>query len=231
MGLDLYTGPLTRYYLGDWQTIVQQLAAQMGYDVQVVRPEVEDPVTDPDAVLDAVRDWQAGIGEALGDPLDWPEGPQMPYRTDKPDWDGYGAVVLLAAYDEQPDLRGDTDRPGAYGEALAYQRASQQPEYYYSLLAGAEWWLPLQTDPVVIEAPPPAGEPVRMSSIDRLCAELRLLAERTAIFTDLDVVEVRRAGPPAEGASVEDVARFGLAVMLELAEYAAESWQPLIMDY
>ncbi|MGH3646434.1 MAG: hypothetical protein ACRDTM_04560 [Micromonosporaceae bacterium] len=233
MGLDLYVGPLTRYYLGDWQTITQQLGAQLGYEVSVVRPEPEpeDRVTDPGVVLGAVRDWQEGIGEALGSPLDWSEGPALPYWTDKPDWDGYGAVALLAAYDEHPDLRHEADDPRAFADAPAHQEASAQPERYYSLLGGVEWWLPLSVDPVVIEASPPAGEPLRMASVDRLLSELRLLGERTGILAGHDLEEVRRAGPADDGAPVEELARFGLAVMLALAEAAAEHRQPLLMDY
>ena len=219
-------GPLTRYYLGDWQSITQQLGAQMGYEVQIVRPEPVDRETDPEVVLEAVRNWQAWIGGALGSAQDWSEGPALSYWTDKPDWDGYGAVALLAAYDERPDLRGDADDPRTFGEAAAYQKAAAQPERYYSLLAGVEWWLPLSVDPGVIEAPPPAGDPIRMASVDRLLGELRVLGERTGILAGGDLEEVRRAGPADRGAPVEEVARFGLAVVAQILPSTNVSHSP-----
>jgi hypothetical protein len=38
MGLDVYVGPLTRYYRGDWSTIIQQMGAAGGVEVAVARP-------------------------------------------------------------------------------------------------------------------------------------------------------------------------------------------------
>jgi hypothetical protein len=38
MGLDVYVGPLSRYYTGQWETIIQQYARQTGMEVRVVRP-------------------------------------------------------------------------------------------------------------------------------------------------------------------------------------------------
>jgi len=37
MGLDVYVGTLTRYYQGEWDTIIQQMGAA-GTDVAVVHP-------------------------------------------------------------------------------------------------------------------------------------------------------------------------------------------------
>jgi hypothetical protein len=166
----------------------------------------------------------------------------MPYWTDKPDWDGYGAVLLLAAYDERPDLHPScsglrrqqpaTDHPRAYEDAPAYQAASAQPRRYPSLLGAAEWWLPLpDTSPVVFTAPRPSGQPTRIGRIDRLLAELRLLSHRSDAFATHDRQAVLAGGPPASDAPTEFAARFGLAVMLKLAEAAAENRQPLLMDY
>lgn len=235
MGLDLYVGPLTRYHLGDWLTITQQIGAQEGYDVRIVRAhEEDDGETDPDMVQNAVREWQQWLGEALGGPVDWPEGPAQPYWTDKPDWDGFGAVLLLAAYDERPDLcPGPWDRkdsPREFADAPAYQAASAQPERYLTLLSGVEWWLPLAEDPLVMEASRPSGQPTRMGSLDRLVAELRLLDERAGVLAGHDPAELRR-GLSTDDPTLTEVARFGLAVMLHLAETAIEHRQPLLLDY
>ncbi|MEU5949622.1 hypothetical protein ABZ793_29260 [Micromonospora sp. NPDC047465] len=235
MGLDLYVGPLTRYHLNDWLTIAQQIGARDGYDVRIVRAhEDEDPETDPDMVQNAVREWQQWLGEALGGPVDWPESATQPYWTDKPDWDGFGAVLLFAAYDERPDLRPSPwdkeDRPREFADAPAYQAASAQPERYLTLLSGVEWWLPLAEDPLVIEASRPTGQPTRMGSIDRLAAELRLLDERAGVLAGHDPAELRR-GLPSDDPTLAEVARFGLAVMLDLAETAIEHRQPLLLDY
>ncbi len=38
MGLDVYVGPLSRYYGGDWETVIQQAAREGGFEVEVIRP-------------------------------------------------------------------------------------------------------------------------------------------------------------------------------------------------
>jgi hypothetical protein len=106
VGLDLYCGSLTRYHVGDWFTVVAQAAMASGVAVRVERTQAEPPdaIHDPDLIHEAVLAWRRGLGEGLGVALDWPEDGDALYQTDKPDWDGYGAVVLLAAYDDQPHL-------------------------------------------------------------------------------------------------------------------------------
>ena len=39
MGLDVYVGPLTRYYSFEWETILQQAGREQGMDVHIVRPD------------------------------------------------------------------------------------------------------------------------------------------------------------------------------------------------
>ena len=151
MGLDVYVGSVTRYTLGDWLTIVQQTLTREGQTVQIVRtnPDPEDVITDPAAVADAVDQWQTGLLGALGGAAPWPECADLPYWTDKPDWDGYGGLVLLAAYDERPDLAPASRRgllrrevprvaPRDWQMAPAFVAASGSPKHYPGLLSGVE---------------------------------------------------------------------------------------------
>ena len=46
MGMDVYVGPLTRYLLGEWLTVVQQAGMANGVQVQVLRPQATGP-SDP----------------------------------------------------------------------------------------------------------------------------------------------------------------------------------------
>jgi hypothetical protein len=67
MGLDVYVGSLTRYYAGQWETIVQQAGRQIGFDVQVVRtqPEAGAAITDPDEIRTGILRWRTALGQAL----------------------------------------------------------------------------------------------------------------------------------------------------------------------
>ena len=104
MGLDLYAGTLTRYYSGQWETIVQQSGRATGERTFVLRPPGGLVDADPSRAQQQVLEWRSRVSRdlagvnALPEPLDWPEDLEQPYFTDKPDWPCFGALVLLAAY-------------------------------------------------------------------------------------------------------------------------------------
>jgi len=243
MGLDVYVGPLTRYTAGEWLTAIQQAGLDAGQQVRIVRstPEPEDIVTDPDEIQHAVQAWQTGLLQALDGGEAWAEHVDLPYSTDKPDWDGYGGLLLLAAYDEMPQLapthrtgpvirKRPADTPRSWQESPAYQEAAKNPERYPSLLSGVEWWLPNTSGPSVFSAPRLTGQPTTMGRIDDLVSELRTLAHRVGIDAgDLD--RARHNGIAPGSADVELAGRFGLAVFLALALTAQDTRQPLLLDY
>jgi hypothetical protein len=236
MGLDIYVGPITRYYTGDWLTIMQQIGQREGHTVRIVRNSGEEPGDAPDAAtaLTAVRNWQAWLAEEFPVPLKWDEGADLPYWTDKPDWSGFGAAVLLAAYELRPDLRppaGQPIDPRTFLNSPAVAAAAEDPSPYPTLLLGVQWWLPYDDGPVVFEAPMPTGEDRTFGGVSELVAELELLAARWDLFDEDSLARASADGPPGGGASLEDVGRFGVAAMLELARKAATHHQPLLLDY
>ena len=50
MGLDVYVGTFHRYFSGEWETIMQKHGREMGFDVQVFRPDTR-------SFLERLRDW------------------------------------------------------------------------------------------------------------------------------------------------------------------------------
>jgi hypothetical protein len=245
MGLDVYGGPLTRYTLGEWLTIVQQAGLDAGQQVHLIRsnPSPEDVVTDPAEVQDAVAAWQSQLLHALSYDVGWVDTADLPYWTDKPDWDGYGGLMLLAAYDEQPQLRPESrrrllsraappDAPRSWAESRAFKEAAKAPIRYPTLLSGVEWWLPVSNGPRVFEAARLTGQPTRMGRVDQLVTELQTLATRLEVENEDDLRKLREQGPPPPGATdAESAGRFGLAVFLGLARTASINRQPLLLDY
>jgi hypothetical protein len=204
----------------------------------------QPPVTAANAaaVAEAVTRWRAELLHTLGVSEVWNEDVIGDVSTDKPDWDGYGAVVLLAAYDEQPKLapgaRSGLFRfkipavePRQFGEAPAFKAASAAPARYPTLLRGAEWCLPIVGGPAVFAAATPSGKVVTMGHVDRLVAELDTLNERTLRLTDRDLEKARFEGPSSPGSTVESMAAFGLGVLIALARFAASHRAAWIMDY
>ena len=103
MGLDVYVGTLTRYYAGQWETIVQRTGREQGFAVEVQRQHVDAAVTDPAALEPVLIEWRDTLSAALSThlrgPLRWDEGMGPDYFTDKPAWDCYGSLLVWAAHD------------------------------------------------------------------------------------------------------------------------------------
>ena len=106
MGLDLYAGTLTRYYSHNWKTVVQQWAEANGYSFEKITPDgetVEDQQMRPLLrCKKSLEGWRDSILEAIRQPdqpafTPWEEDNEKPYFTDKPDWDAFGAMLLVAA--------------------------------------------------------------------------------------------------------------------------------------
>jgi hypothetical protein len=156
MGLDVYVGSLTRYYTGQWQTIIQQAAEQKGEKVEIVY--TNRPAVPPDAAPprpswaeapQTVEAWRQFLSEQLEDhiqaPLEWDESEAAPYFTDKPGWDGFLALKLWAAYSDNPKLARPSELPEdpTVDPALEASRERMMSSRYPHLLLDAEVWLPV----------------------------------------------------------------------------------------
>ncbi len=237
MGMDVYVGPLSRYLARDWQTIVEQAGEASGRPVQVLRPDGGEPPS-PVEALEASRRFQHQVAEQIGrDDIGWPDDPSWPYATDKPDWDGYAGLLLLAAYDERPHLdprRASPPRPAdsvkRFTEAPAYVAAEdERPLRYSTLLHHVEWWLPIPDDVHIFVTARPSGEEARVGSVEMLHLELDVLRKRYGL-TEEHLAGIRRHGPPHD----EDPwnwGRFGLACLLPLVGWAREARHPVLLDY
>src|SRR5437764_8244896 len=150
MGLDIYVGPLTRYHTGNWETVVQQYARMNGLKCQIVRPPSTDssPRLSADQIREAVVAWQSVLAEALKQPLRWTEDNSSEYFTEKPAWDCYSAVALLAAHDDHPDIKLPEAVPEDLNKNEAYLRSTAEgvnmqyaPILFPELLPPAEYQL------------------------------------------------------------------------------------------
>jgi len=199
--------------------------------------------------------WQRALREATGiASLDWPESPSLPYFTDKPDWVGYWAVVLLAAADQFPDIAAPDEigrrsrigdpakhplirgsdavylakrRGGLVGRLFG--RGSEPPAVerrYPQILMRPELWLPVEFD-VMIRTVDIAGSRYRMGSSPRLMEELEVLNSRTLQAGDTTLAAWAKEGPPENDLSLERMARFGLALFMQAARYSVEHRVPL----
>lgn len=231
MGLDIYVGTLTRYYQRDWLTAVQQAFPGK---VEVVRPDGDNEQADPEEVREVVALWTQGLAAGLKLDALWGEDHEQPYFTDKPAWDGYGALLWWAAYDDQgidPRARPASITTENCLDDPAFERyTDRRVETRYSqLLLGEEMWLPIPS-PSVFGGVDVAGNSRMFGNCAKLLGQLNLLNERTW-NVDIATGEALRREGCERGSGLEASARFGWAVMRHLAHGAVQHQLPMILDY
>jgi hypothetical protein len=241
MGLDVYVGSLTRYYLGAWETIVPQAGRERGFQVSIERPFAPkqnwfERFVDrfrpkgTAAATRAVRRWQRQVARELRVPnLEWNEDREAEYETDKPAWDCYGALVLWAAYEELPSAHRRHSADG-WEEDPAYAASRGNPQSKYRhLVADTQIWLPIEFDPPLATRAL-TGEPIVVGSSLRLLEELKRLNSCTWAATDQQIREWRYEGVDG-GSSLKTSARFGFSIFFELAQRSVAARLPMKLDY
>lgn len=257
MGLDIYAGTLTRYYTHNWKTAVQQWAEENGYGFQVVHPtgEVhEEESVSPAEVQRQVENWRdqilavllSGPGQEFDKP--WVENNEKPYYTDKPDWDAFGALLLVAACHVYGEPVPETVEKG--WDYLAHpliQRMREDPAQGWSLLRGAEWWLPIE-DTFLFQAPCPNGARIIMATAGLLRWELEKLNELAWQADEAAILAWGRTeGYPMDGQidgagrlamgethqvyDTQSLAKFAFSIFWQALNFARENRVPILMDY
>jgi hypothetical protein len=253
MGLDVYVGPLTRYYSFTWETLVQQAARQHGIQSRIDRsPDLA--ARTPGEAQAMVLGWRAGLEGRLGTNLSWEESAEGAYVTDKPDWDGYHALRYLALHDEFPDVRpprrldpkpdpSDLDHEPLerrFGEVYARQprrgigrflgRRPIPPDgLRYLHLQAADMWIPPAFPTPFQTLDPVWAIERRVGSVRQLRAELEGLNERTLRADPAQLMEIRAPGQPPDG-NFAELSRFGLAAFLLLVREADDRGMPMVLD-
>lgn len=182
MGLDIYSGKLTRYYSRNWKTIVQQQAEERGIKCELVcfAGEIK-PVEDKkeiDQIREIVVEWIDSIADGLPQIADmplprplWDESTECDYYTDKPDWDAVGALKLLQACLSlnRPLPEYVENGWNAYKEPVVKEAVSKR--IANSLLSNVDLWLPIP-DKAIFVAIYPTGKEGSISTVALLKHEL-----------------------------------------------------------
>lgn len=234
MALDLYVGTLTRYYTGGWENVVQAMAREAGTPyVQLGARGGRPPV---DEVRPEVLRWQEGLGASWSSPR-WREDDEAPYFTDRPGWDGLHALRLQALCLEA-GARFPRTVPDDLDEHPLW-RARQAAEFAgsrYRQLLAPNLWLPCDVDRVE-ELTSPAGNPVTVGSSFALLRQLEAL-NREGHGADAATLARWRVRQPSVGGLLgrwlgggsRALARYGLAVLLDLCRKAVDHRLPMRTD-
>jgi hypothetical protein len=221
VGLDVYVGSLTRYYVAGPADVVERIARHQGLPVT-------EGLEAEEVIRAAVVCWRDGLSRWLGDrltgPLDWDESAPAPCFTDKPGWDGYGGALLLAAHDEHPEVPPPAVVSADWPDDPAYQAASAPGAgSRYAQLLTPELWLPCRFD-FTVRTQDLTGEEVELGSSVALLEQLELLAVRYRL-------DAQPSAPPPEGPSLSAAAGNGLAILRRLAERSVTHRVPMKLDF
>ena len=253
MGLDIYAGTLTRYYTQNWKTAVQQFGEAHGIPVQIIRANPEEHPADEAEVLERVTEWRKHILNGLGitEPPLWNEDAnQTPYYTDKPDWDAFGAMLLVAAcrtYEEP--VPSTVEKDWIFGEHPLVARLASDEERVWSLFRGATWWLPL-SDSFLFQGSLPTDDTAAIATLGGLRKELEKL-NQLAWQADEDTILgwADTEGYPVDGTvdsdgqyskadipehtqyDTQSLAKFAFSMFWRAMRFAEEQQVPILLDY
>ncbi len=99
-----------------------------GRKTEIGQPGAAGAKKDRERIQASVLAWRRTLDGALAphlaEPLSWNETSEVPWFTDRPGWDGFGALVLWAAYAEQPTLRRPAVLPTEWDDDAALVRSN-----------------------------------------------------------------------------------------------------------
>jgi hypothetical protein len=237
MALHIYVGSLTRYYAGDWETVVQKRAREAGAQPSAPSPDAgEDAIRDPAEIRPIVVEWRQGIASALKesitDPFDWDESSDAPYATDQLTRDALWALRLWAAYTEHPDL----PRPTGHVTDAAADPAflsSNNPEgtsAYHQIVRDLDLWLPWSFAFTFRAETPAGGGKVGLGSVPTLRAQLAELNQKTwRASSEATLASWRKEAHPPD-APLEVAAKYAFGVLYPLAALAEKRRLVLKLD-
>lgn len=232
MGLDIYVGSLSRYYAREWETISQTYAREQGMAHQTLYTSQQEKI-DQDQIRAEIIGWRDAVRNSVTEEpiqLDWDESPEAPYFTDKPDWDGYGALLLWAAYSEHPDLIAPENMSEKWSEDEAfYKSTSMEFRTQYPALMRSDIWVPEEL-PFSVGTIDLMGNDIVIGSVPKLGSELLELNDKTW-KADAETITSWLKDCPEVGGNLEKAAQFGFAMFLNLANKSIESNLVMKLDF
>lgn len=149
MGLDIYTGTLTRYYTQNWKTATQQFAEAHGIQFQTVRFQQEQENGQSiEEIKEIVTEWRDNIISGLKlDPAPlWNEDyDTTPYYTNKPDWDALHALMLYAvAKFSSQEVPATIEKNFDVYRHPIVEEFLKSTEFNLTFFNENGWWLPMR---------------------------------------------------------------------------------------
>ncbi len=242
MGLDIYAGTLTRYYTHNWKTAVQQWAEQNNIRCDIMTPNGvrEDSNVNAKEVQETIELWMEALTSGLSDgdiSLEpWEENNEKEYYTDKPDWDGYGALIILSAYlysgEEVPKFY---EKSSDWNDDPVVRDFVRSVSHTNTFLDGAEMWIPFK-ECISFEFVFPTNKDAHMSTVGQLESDLQYLnkmrwnADEETILSWTDI-EITSDESNEDIFDFDALSKFAYCMFYKAVLFAKENNVPIRLDY
>lgn len=255
MGLDIYAGTLSRYYMRNWKTITQQFCEENGMQYSQIHPTgYEEENGTATETENQVRLWQEQLVNALKssgakEVKVWQDDHDTkPYYTHKPDWDALGALLLYATGNllkvrYPKDYKKNTN----YHDVLKLMGVHTTSYKQWSLFNDVCHYLPIE-ERLVFKYPLPNGRENMLSTVACLKYELEKINEAGWKADEATILEwVNTEGYPVEGQisgngllrflpkrnvySTESLAKFAFSILWQAVKFAEKEQVTIVLDY
>jgi hypothetical protein len=232
MAFDIYAGGFSRFYAREWENVMQKHARETGMQYKMIHTGGEQKPPRWEEVQQNVSHWKAalknGLRENAPDDLDWSEERDAPYFTDRPGWDGYAGLVLLAASTAcNSPLPPFLPKDALNSDIIVRAQGTAFGGAYRSIIQ-AQLWLPAAFD-YSFDFVDFCDQKVHVASVRSLEADLRALQQAHQITEPQLQKSLKDAYE--DSADFMSVARFGLAILLKIASEAAAHKLPIMLSY
>jgi hypothetical protein len=176
--------------------------------------------------------WKADLVRGLGPQapadLDWDESRSAPYFTDRPGWDAYTALVLLAACTACGEPMPERLPEDALVADVVLRTHHSEMRRAHRSITLAQLWLPGSFE-FSFDFVDLCREKIHISSIAGLVLDLDHLMAKNGI-SETDLAAALQGGP-GENPTAFKIARFGLAVFRHVALDARKNQLPLMLSF
>lgn len=238
--VELYAGPMSRYYMRTWLTRAERIMAAHSPRLPLLPAQILDHNNKPIDIEKWIREYCVDSIEKLNKLSNtnykiWDETPEDHYYSAEITWEGLNALKLHCLYHEQPHLRVDEPDLENIEVDLAFQNhmdgtaESRKNQFMYE----TELWFPRTFSPdrsfSFALAEPLSGEPIMLGSVEHLIYQLHDLNRAT--WREPNPLKwVQQTAPPI-AAPMEEQAQYTFAILMEAANFAQSYDCPMKLDY
>lgn len=234
MAVDLYAGPLCRYYARDFKTKAAQMFAnhvrlEVGPEgTREVRPK------NPSRFRDQTIAWQKGVARVFHERgaqrVRWPDLPKGEYFCDQ--FLSWRHLVVFAAYASLGELPipDEMIRDERTDGAMAFVRETESA-FDYPTICLCRSWIPFTFVGPVGIVPLPDESGAVIGSVQTLEQECRRLLREHMGLPTADQETLAVASRDEARTPLMRDAIWGAAVLLSGCEFALKHTQPMLVDY